>query len=252
MAYGALRIEENEGITVIELRGPMDTFARISQLGAELKEGCRRFRENAGQRVLVLTGDLPQAATLPDAPDDLARVGPDAFSLAGSLAAVERPVLAAITGDAIGIGLEMVLACDIRIASDQARFGLPHVKRGAIPWDGGTQRLLRTVGRAKTLEMVLIGATLDAQEAYRIGLVSRLAPAAEVLPAVMTMAHDMAAKSPVSMEYCKEAVVKGSDLTLAQGLRLEADLYYLMHTTRDRSEGIRAFHEKRKPGFEGI
>jgi enoyl-CoA hydratase/carnithine racemase len=175
----------------------------------------------------------------------------ESFSITESLAEMESPVLAGIAGDAIGLGLELALACDVRIASERARFGLPQVGAGVMPWEGGTQRLVRTVGRSKALEMILTGEPIDAREANRIGLVSRLVPDDEVVTTVMKMAQDMVSKSPISMEYCKEAINKGMDLTLAQGLRLEADLYFLMQSTRDREEGIKAFKEKRKPEFKG-
>jgi enoyl-CoA hydratase/carnithine racemase len=145
----------------------------------------------------------------------------------------------------------MALACDVRIASETSKFGLPQIRAGLVPWDGGTQRLSRTVGKAKALEMILTGELIDAREANRIGLVSRIVPADKVTTTVMELAKDMASKSSVSLEYCKEAIVKGMDLTLEQGLRLEADLYFLMHTTHDRKEGIKAFQEKRKPKFKG-
>jgi enoyl-CoA hydratase/carnithine racemase len=157
-----------------------------------------------------------------------------------------------ITGNAVGLGLELALACDICVAAETARFGLPQIKEGLLPRDGGTQRLPRTIGKGKTLEMILTGEDIDAQEANRVGLVSLLVPAGEVQATVMKMAHDMASKSPISLRYCKEAINKGMELTLEQGLRLEADLYYLMHTTRDREEGIKAFREKRKAEFKGI
>jgi len=160
-------------------------------------------------------------------------------------------VVIGIRGDAVDLGLEMALACDVRLASETSRFGLCQVKAGLVPRDGGSQRLSRAVGRAKALEMILTGELIDAQEANRMGLVSRIVPTGEVNATVMKLAREMASKSPISMEYCKEAIHKGMDLTLEQGIRLEADLYFLMHTTRDREEGIKAFQEKRKPEFSG-
>jgi enoyl-CoA hydratase/carnithine racemase len=156
-----------------------------------------------------------------------------------------------IGGDAIGLGLELALACDIRIAADTAHFGFPHIKEGLIPWDGGTQRLSRVVGQAKAMEMILTGEVIDAEEAYRIGLLSKVVPAEELMPVTIDMAREMASKGPIALRYAKEAIQKGMDLTLEQGLRLEADLYFLLHTTKDRTEGITAFREKRTPEFEG-
>jgi enoyl-CoA hydratase/carnithine racemase len=120
-----------------------------------------------------------------------------------------------------------------------------------IPSDGGTQRLARLVGRGKTLEMILTGEVIDAQEALRIGLVHRVVPKKDLTEVAMKMAQEMASKGPIALRYTKEAVYKGMDMTLEQGLRLEADLYLLIHTTKDRTEGIQAFREKRKPKFEG-
>ena len=252
MKYEMLRFEEEGGVAVIRLLAPPEKGSGVSQLGVELSECCRRFRNNAELRVLVLVGESPAAFCIVKGQAEMGKQMAESFSITESLAEVERPVLAGITGDAIGLGLELALACDVRIASESARFGLPHVAAGLMPWEGGTQRLLRTVGKGKALEMILTGEPIDAQEANRIGLVSRLVPSDEVVATVMKMAHDMASKSPISMEYCKEAICKGMDLTLEQGLRLEADLYYLMHSTRDREEGIKAFKEKRKPEFKGV
>jgi enoyl-CoA hydratase/carnithine racemase len=128
---------------------------------------------------------------------------------------------------------------------------MPQVADGQMPWDGGTQRLARLVGRGKALELLLLGEAIEAREAQRIGLVHRAVPHAELMTVVMDMAHKMAGKSPTSLAYVKEAIHKGMDLTLEQGLRLEADLYYLIHTAGDRTEGIRAFREKRQPQFKG-
>ena len=172
-------------------------------------------------------------------------------SVSEPIARIDRPVIAAIQGDAIGQGLEMALACDLRIAAETSRFGLPQIKAGLIPWDGGTQRLARLVGRGKALEMILTGETIDAREAYRVGLVNKVVPSQELMSTVMSMAREMATKGSIALRYTKEAVYQGMDLILEQGLRLEADLYLLIHTTKGRTEGIKAFREKRVPKFEG-
>jgi enoyl-CoA hydratase len=162
-----------------------------------------------------------------------------------------QPIVAAIRGYAFGGGLELALACDIRIAGDDARLGLTEVDLAIIPGGGGTQRLPRLVGRGKALEMILTGARIDAREALRIGLVERVVPAAEVKAAGLELARTLAAKAPVALRYAKEAVVKGLELPLADGLRLESDLATLLRTTEDRIEGAKAFLEKRKPRFTG-
>jgi enoyl-CoA hydratase len=162
-----------------------------------------------------------------------------------------QPIVAAINGFALGGGLELALACDIRIAGADATLGLTEIDLAIIPGGGGTQRLPRLVGRGKALEMILTGARLPADEALRIGLVERVVPAGEALKAATELARTIAAKAPVALRYAKEAVVKGLELPLADGLRLEGDLSTLLRTTEDRVEGARAFLEKRAPRWTG-
>jgi enoyl-CoA hydratase len=162
-----------------------------------------------------------------------------------------QPIIAAIRGYALGGGLELALACDIRIAGEDAQLGLTEVNLAIIPGGGGTQRLPRLVGRGKALEMILTGARLPAAEALRIGLVERVVPPDRVLPAALELARTLADKAPVALRYAKEAVVKGLELPLADGLRLEGDLSTLLRTTEDRLEGARAFLEKRRPRWQG-
>ncbi len=172
--------------------------------------------------------------------------------LAALAARLKQPVIAAIRGDAVGAALELALACDIRIGTEGARFGLPQIREGRIPCGGGTQRLPRLIGRAKALEMILTGDLIDAEEALNLGLVHRVAAADKLTKTATEMAREMARKSPLSLRFAKEALYHGSDLTLDQGLKMELDLYLLLFGTRDRVEGITAFKEKRKPNFEGV
>jgi enoyl-CoA hydratase len=162
-----------------------------------------------------------------------------------------QPIIAAVNGFALGGGLELALACDIRIAAAGATLGLTEVNLAIIPGGGGTQRLPRLVGRGKALELILTGARIPADEALRIGLVERVVPGGEALKAATELARSMAAKAPVALRYAKEAVVKGLELPLADGLRLEGDLSTLLRTTEDRLEGARAFLEKRAPRWTG-
>lgn len=162
-----------------------------------------------------------------------------------------QPIIAAINGFALGGGLELALACDVRIADADATLGLTEINLAIIPGGGGTQRLPRLVGRGKALELILTGARIPADEALRIGLVERVAPAGEALTAATELARTIAAKAPVALRYAKEAVVKGLELPLADGLRLEGDLSTLLRTTEDRVEGAKAFLEKRAPRWTG-
>jgi enoyl-CoA hydratase/carnithine racemase len=162
-----------------------------------------------------------------------------------------QPIIAAVNGFALGGGLELALACDIRIAAVGATLGLTEINLAIIPGGGGTQRLPRLVGRGKALEMILTGARIPADEALRIGLVERVVPTGEALKAATELARTIAAKAPVALRYAKEAVVKGLELPLADGLRLEGDLSTLLRTTEDRIEGAKAFLEKRAPRWTG-
>lgn len=165
---------------------------------------------------------------------------------------VKKPTVAAIHGFCLGGGLEIALACDIRIASSDATFGLPETGLGLIPGAGGTQRLQRLVGLGRALDMTLTGERIDAREAHRIGLVSRLVedPAA-LLDSAKSVAETIAKRAPAATRYAKEAVRSGADLDLAAGLTLERTLFALLAVTEDRAEAARAFREKRKPVFTG-
>ena len=173
------------------------------------------------------------------------------YQAANAVALIEKPVVAAINGDAIGQGLELALAADIRIATATARFAMPQLRYGVVPWDGGTQRLPRLVGRAHALALLLTGAVVDAAEAFRMGLISRAVEPKEFQAVVDDVVGQIAAAAPVALRYAKETVTKGMDMTLDQALHLEADLNILLHSTRDRSEGLRSFLERRPPRFRG-
>jgi enoyl-CoA hydratase/carnithine racemase len=226
----------------------------LRRLFNDLVELCNEITWSREIRVIILTGteeSVSETGLTGSISELKGRLGIEFWSFAEPISKLDRPVIAAISGDAIGQGLELALACDIRIASETSRFGLPQIKAGHIPWDGGTQRLSRLVGRGKALEMILTGEIIDAKEALRIGLVHKVVPNEDLTEVTMKMAQEMASKGPIALRYTKEAVYKGMDMTLEQGLHLEADLYLLIHTSKDRSEGIQAFREKRTPKFEG-
>jgi len=236
-------LECDSGLAVIRLAQGRPGPA----LAADLAAICDELNFDTQIRAAVITGSGP--AFCPDIAAK--RKAAARFSIAGPVASLNCPVIAAINGDAAGIGLELALACDIRIAAKTAHFSFPGIGLGSIPWDGATQRLPRLVGRAKAVELMLTGDAVTAAEALRIGLVSRVVPPKEVMGVALEMGREMAGKAATALRYCKEAVYKGLDMTLEQGLRLEGDLYFLLHTTEDRTEGITAFKEKRRPNFKG-
>jgi len=212
---------------------------------SDLAEICEKIAWDEEARVVLVTFG-------PEANDGLNQVVETSESSAlDPIARLKQPVIAAIRGDAVGIGLELALACDIRIGTENARFGLPQVRESRIPSNGGTQRLPRLVGQARALEMVLTGELIDAAEACRIGLINRVVGPELLMKTASEMAQQMAGQSPLSLSYVKEALYSSCDLTLDQGLRAELDLYLLLFSTSDRVEGITAFREKRKPEFRG-
>ena len=236
-------IYKKEGnVAFITLNRPDADNVINQQLSQEMEEACARVNQDDDIHVVVITGAGDRAFCT--GADVRARV-------ATSIAGIDRPVIAAVNGDALGEGLEIALSCDIRLASDTAKFGLPQLAAGTIPADGGTQRLPRLIGRGKAMELILTAGVINAQEAFEIGLVSRVIPQKELASEADALAKKMATQAPISLRYVKEAVNKGLDMTLEQGLRLEGDLYFLIHTTDDRTEGIKSFLEKRAPEFKG-
>jgi enoyl-CoA hydratase/carnithine racemase len=220
-------------------------FGAAASSSSGLAELCERIAWDDEARVVILIfGEEVHDRLLTSQEAGLA-------SLVEPVAKLKQPVIAAIRGDAVGLGLELALACDVRIGIDTARFGLPQIREGLVPFNGGTQRLPRLIGQGRAMQMILTGELIDAAEALRIGLISRVVAADSLANTVMDMAREMATKSPLSLSYVKEALYGGRDLTLDQGLRMELDLYLLLFTTSDRLEGITAFKDKRKPDFKG-
>jgi enoyl-CoA hydratase/carnithine racemase len=245
MPYSTIIYTAKDHVATITLNRPQAGNRLNLEMAQELDDACRRINQDDAIYVAILTGAGNRTFCRDNQPEKAV------YKAAAAIAAIEKPVIAAVNGDALGPGLELILSCDIRLASDKAKFGFPEVAKGLIPSDGGSQRLPRVVGRGKALELILTAETINAREALEIGLVSKVVPAKELMPEAETLAKTIAAKGPIALRFIKEAVNKGLDLTLEQGLRLEGDLYFLLHTTQDRTEGIKAFLEKRTPKFKG-
>jgi methylglutaconyl-CoA hydratase len=229
-------------------RGPSDQTEAV-QLALEIDDLCCQIEYDEEVRAIVLGFD---GLMNEQAWQDIDQYGTGGRpSLVKPVARLKQPVIAAIRGDAIGLGLELALACDIRIAGKGAQFGFHRISEGFLPSEGGTQRLPRLIGRGRAMGMILTGERVDASEACRAGLVTSVVDPDDLMTAAKEMAQDMAEKSPLSLSYAKEALCAGVDLTLEQGLQKEMDLYLLLCTTRDRVEGITSFKQKRKPKFQG-
>ncbi len=257
MTLESIRFQKKDHVAWLTLNRPTEGNAIDSRLASEIGDVCQSINEDDDIRVTILSGAGTAFCsgldfrTLPSPePGESVPANPSATA-SKALASLNCPVIAAINGDAYGAGLELALACDIRIAVDHARLGLPDTAYGLIPGGGGTQRLPRLVGKGKATEMLLTAEPIDAEEAYRCGLVCKVVPAENLEREAESLANTLASRAPIAVRYAKEAINKGMDMTLDQGLRLEADLSFLLQSTEDRDEGIKAFIEKRKGQFAG-
>jgi enoyl-CoA hydratase len=203
----------------------------------------------AGDKAFIAGADISELANV-DAYDaeESSRFGQGVLDLVENLG---KPVIAAINGFALGGGCETAMACTIRIAAEHAKFGQPEVKLGLLPGGGGTQRLPRLVGKGRALQLILTGETISAQEAYRIGLVNEVVPAANLIDRAETILKQISANAPIAVKFSLEAANKGMDTSQAEGFALEASYFGICAATEDKKEGTSAFLEKRAPKFRG-
>jgi enoyl-CoA hydratase len=259
MSYEHLLVERDESVLLITINRPKVLNALNSATLAELSSAVDDAAADDGVRALVLTGageksfvagaDINELAQqTPVGGRDHAARGQRVFD---RLERLGKPVIAAVNGFALGGGCELAMACTLRLAADTAKFGQPEINLGLIPGYAGSQRLPRLVGRGRALEMLLTGATISADEAWRIGLVNRVVPAAQLLDEARTLAKSLAAKAPIALRYILDAVARGDEMSLADAQDYEATLFGLVSTTDDMREGTRAFLEKRKAQFHG-
>jgi enoyl-CoA hydratase len=259
MTYQTLLFEIRDGVAFVTVNRPDKLNALNDQVMAELADVAERIATTPDIRGALITGAGPKAFIAGADIGDLSRQGPfdgKARAMRGQavLRRVEtcgKPVIAAVNGYALGGGCELAMACHLRIASDTAKFGQPEVKLGIAPGYGGTQRLPRLVGKGVALQLILTGEMIDAQEAYRIGLVNKVVPATDLLAESEKLLRGILAMAPLAVRLCLEAVDQGFEMTLDEGLLLEANHFGLLAATNDMKEGTQAFLEKRPPRFEG-
>lgn len=265
MSYETIIYEVRDHIGYITLNRPEVMNAISFQMTAEIIDVCDQARRDPTVRVAILTGagekafctglDLKQRAKEPDEATLFdkrrGRNLPGIHSHHQAVAAIDKPTIAAVRGWTVAGGLELALACDIRVAAEDAKLGMMEVRRGRLGGAGGTQRLPRLIGTAKALEICLTGEPIDAAEAYRVGLVNHVVPVDQLMSTATAIANKICLGAPLSLIAIKEAITKGVELPLEEGLKLESELAMLLSNTEDQKEGSRAFAEKRPPQWKG-
>jgi len=251
----ALHYEKEGKIVVITLDRPEALNAMDPETCVAFSNACINFRDDPDAWVAIITGAGDRAfcvgvdlkKLMPVLADKSFQMPPAIFRGLD----IWKPIIAAINGAALGGGLEIAMACDIRIAAENATFGQPEARWGVLAGWGGTQRLPRLIPRAKAAEMLFLGNIIDATEAYRLGLVNKVVPPAELLPTARQWAAQICDNGPLGIRAMKEAMIRGTDMTLEEGLRLEALVGNAVLASEDLREGLEAFSAKRKPQFKG-
>lgn len=256
MSYSNILATVEAGVGTITLNRPKALNALNAQLLGELCECLEAWDKDDAVRAIVLTGSERAFAAGADIKEMAPQSYMDMFKANffadanDRISAIRKPIIAAVAGYALGGGCELAMLCDFIIAADTAKFGQPEINLGVMPGIGGTQRLTRFVGKSKAMEMCLTGRNMDASEAERVGLVSRVVPAADLLAEAQKAGAAIAAKSvPIAM-MTKETVNRAYETTLSEGIRFERRVFHAMFATHDQKEGMAAFSEKRKADFK--
>lgn len=243
-------------IALIQLNRPKELNALNLQLMQELKDALKSLDEDEEIRVIVVTGNEKAFAAGADIKQmadktavDMLKI--DQFSTWDQIRKTRKPLIAAVSGFALGGGCELAMTCDMIIASETAKFGQPEIKIGVMPGAGGTQRLTRAIGKARAMEMVLTGKFIDAREALSFGLINKVVPVELYLSETMKLATEIAQMSPVAAMLAKEAVNRSFETHLDEGLHFERKNFYLAFASEDQAEGMQAFIEKRSPNYKG-
>ncbi|RIJ37043.1 enoyl-CoA hydratase-related protein [Pontibacter oryzae] len=243
-------------VALIQLNRPKELNALNLQLMAELRDALKELDENDEVRAIIITGNERAFAAGADIKQmagktaiDMLNV--DQFSTWDQIRKTKKPIIAAVSGFALGGGCELAMTCDMIVASETAQFGQPEIKIGVMPGAGGTQRLTKAIGKAKAMEMVLTGKFISADEAEKHGLINRVVPVELYLDGAFKLAADVAQMSPVAAKLAKESVNRSFETHLDEGLHFERKNFYLCFASEDQTEGMNAFVEKRKPEFKG-
>ncbi|WP_075216473.1 enoyl-CoA hydratase [Mongoliimonas terrestris] len=256
LSFETVRVEIRDRVGLITLDRPKALNALSARLLADLTDAVAALDADDGIGALVLTGsekafaagaDIKEMASL----DFTTAFRGDLMAAWERFTAARKPILAAVSGYALGGGCELAMMCDLIYAAETAKFGQPEITLGIIPGIGGTQRLIRAVGKAKAMDLILTGRMMDAAEAERSGLVARVLPAESLLEETLAAAARIAGFSPTAVMMAKEAVNRAPETTLAEGLRYERRLFHALFSTEDQKEGMAAFIEKRPPVFTG-
>ncbi len=260
MSYENLIYEKEEGIAIVTMNRPDRLNALSFKLKEELSNVFDVMEKEDEVKIVILTGgpkafsagaDIKERSTVQMSQPQSFFERRKSHAFFCKIEDFEKPVIAAVSGVAVGGGCELSLVCDLRIASETARFGVPEVKIGVIPAAGGTQRLPRIIGITKAKELLYTGDFIDAQEAYRLGLVNKVVPVDNLMDAAKELARKLMNNPPLSVKFTKRAVNVGMQLDLASALEYEAYCAVIVGASEDRIEGFKAFVEKRKPVYKG-
>ncbi len=256
MEFILVNEQYDQFVALIQLNRPKDLNALNLQLMQELREALQQLDKNDKVRAIIITGNEQAFAAGADIKQmadktaiDMLQI--DQFSTWDQIRKTKKPIIAAVSGFALGGGCELAMTCDMIIASETAKFGQPEIKIGVMPGAGGTQRLTKAIGKAKAMELVLTGRFLSAEEALHYGLINKIVPVEMYLREAVTLAKEIAQMAPLATQLAKEAVNRSFETHLEEGLYFERKNFYLAFATDDQKEGMQAFIEKRKPEYKG-
>jgi enoyl-CoA hydratase len=256
MDYTSILVETRGRVGLITLNRPQALNALNNQLMREVMEALETFDNDEGIGAMIITGSekaFAAGADIKEMADKTAlqMMEADHVAIFGRIRTIQKPVIAAVSGWALGGGCEVALSCDMIVASDSAKFGQPEINIGVIPGAGGTQRLVRAVGKALAMEMILNNRTLTAQEALQHGLVNRVVPVSDYLNEALKLAEEIASRAPLAVRAAKRMINLSYETTLSEGLEEEQRVFYSLFSSEDQKEGMNAFVEKRKPHWTG-